>query len=201
MNLYEIEQSEENPVYRQVAASNNQRHHDFLLSMIQSAIDSGKPWLSESLIKAINFHAIVGLHREAGQYRSVEVAVGNFDPPRSYRVSGLMEDFVNEVNWEWQNAPPVELAARALWRLNYIHTFVNGNGRTARAVRYYILCVKIGGPLPGEIILPARLRARRPQYVEALRSADEGDASPLVALIIQCLEEQLSSASPPTPSP
>ena len=199
MNLYEIEQSEEHPVYQQVAASNNQRHYHFLLSMIQAAIDSGKPWLSESLIKSINFHAIVGLHGEAGQYRSSGVIVGTFKPPESHLVNGLMEDFVNEVNWNWHIAGPTQLAAYALWRLNHIHPFINGNGRTARAVCYYILCVIAGGPLPGRTILPEIISARRPQYVDALRAADNGDASLLVNLITQCLGEQLSSARGYTP--
>ena len=200
MNLYEIAQSEDHPVYRQLANSNNQRHYHFLASMIRSAIDSGKPWLSESLIKAINFHAIVGLHSEAGRYRSYKVTVGDHIPPRSHQVHGLMEDFVNVVNWSWQNAQHIELAAYALWRLNHIHPFVNGNGRTARAVCYYILCVSAGGLLPGQPILPEIIRAKRPEYIEALRVADQiRDLAPLTNFIIQCLREQQLSADPPAP--
>ena len=90
MNLYELQGTESNPVYQAVAASNNAGHYDFLLSMVQAAIDSNKPWLSESLIKAINFHAIVALHDQAGQYRSVPVQVGDhYFPPEPYRVQSL----------------------------------------------------------------------------------------------------------------
>ena len=206
MNLYEIAQSEDDDAYRQLANSNHQRHYHFLGSMIRSAIDSGKPWLSESLIKAINFHAIVGLHSQAGQYRSNKVVIRSeagevrYTPPEAHRVHGLMEDFVNRVNWEWKNAQPTSLAAYALWRINAIHPFVNGNGRTARAVCYYILCVKYGGLLPSQPSLPEIIRAKRAEYVKALRVADqEGDLVPLTEFVIQCLREQLSAEPPISP--
>ena len=194
MNLYEITESESNPVYQQVESSNHIRHYDFLLSVVQAAIDSNQPWLSESLIKAINFHAIVGLHSHAGQYRPYEVQAGTHIFPAAHRVPAMMEHLVNVVNWHWQSTASTLLAAYALWRLNYIHPFVNGNGRTARAVCYYILCVKSGGLLPGNTILPEIIRKepRRTDYVAALQQADAGDMSPLATLVNEALKEQLA---------
>ena len=194
MNLSELPGGELNPLYQQVEASNNARHYGFLSSMIQAAIGSGKTWLSESLINAINFHAIVGLHDQAGQYRSVEVSVGNHQPPASYRVAPLMEDFVNNVNRNWEMATAPGLASWALWRLNNIHPFVNGNGRTARAVCYFILCVKSGGLLPGSPILPEVLSQEpvRSEYVSALQLADQGDLNDLLALVQRLITQQLS---------
>lgn len=196
MNLYELEQSERNAAYQALAASNYARQYGFLLSAIEASIDSSKPWLSESLIKALNFHAIVGLHDQAGQYRSHQVYVGNHTPPEHYRVSSLMEDSVNFINWNLQSAAPAALAAYALWKLNQIHPFVNGNGRTARAVCYYIICVKAGGLLPGQNILPELLRQEptRSEYVKALQDADSGDLRPLTTLIVQVLQAQLGQA-------
>ena len=164
--------------------------------MVRSAIDSRKTWLSESLIKALNFHAIVGLHDQAGQYRSNEVTVGDLTPPEPYRVQSLMEDFVNRVNWNWQSSNFTALAAYALWRINYIHPFVNGNGRTARAVCYYVLCVKSGRPLRGTTTVPDILRIDplRTTYVNALREADRGDLAPLNEVIRQALMQQLALA-------
>ena len=49
-----------------------------------------------------------------------------------YRVPGLMDDMVNTVNRDWGESHPIRLSAYVLWRLNWIHPFVNGNGRTAR---------------------------------------------------------------------
>jgi len=60
----------------------------------------------------------------------------------------------------------------ALWRLNWIHPFIEGNGRTARAACYYLLCVKHGAILPGRKIVPERIRENREPYYAALKSAD-----------------------------
>ena len=193
MNLSELQGGEANPIYQKVEAENNARHYGFLASMIQAAISSDKTWLSESLIKAINFHAIVGLHDQAGQYRSLEVSVGPYHPPESYRVAPLMEDFVNTVNRNWETATPLDLATWALWRLNNIHPFVNGNGRTARAVCYYIVCVKVGGLLRGSPILPEALRQQpvRSEYIWALKRADQGQMSDLFALVQRLIFQQI----------
>jgi Fic family protein len=63
-------------------------------------------------------------------------------------------------------------AAYALWRLNWIHPFVEGNGRTARAACYYLICMKHGGLLPGKKIVPERIRENRRPYYDALQKAD-----------------------------
>ena len=195
MDLYELVGDEQHPVYQDMASANNDRHYGFMFSAVQAAVALGRPLLSQSLIKAINFHAIVGLHHEAGQYRSHAVIVGAYNPPSHFRVESLMDDLVNDLNWRWQAAGAVELAAYALWRINNIHPFVNGNGRTARAVCYFILCVKLGGLLPGSIIFPEKLRQepmRSSLYVPCLRSADQGDIAPLTNLIRALFVEQVN---------
>jgi Fic family protein len=124
--------------------------------------------------------------------------VGGYEPPAHYRVQALMDDFVNLVNRGWESADPVVLASYVLWRINYIHPFINGNGRTARATCYFVLCVKAGGWLPGSVILPQLLKRERTRYVKALRVADhlDADGSPdldeLHALISELLAEQLN---------
>ena len=186
MDLLELIGSEEHPIYQRMAASNIDRHYSLLFSMVEVAVALGKPLLSESLIKDLNYHAIVGLHHEAGQYRSHEVRVGNYNPPSRFRVEPLMDDLVNELNWRWQSDDPFELAAYALWKINNIHPFVNGNGRTSRAVCYFILCVKLGGLLPGSTILPERLRqepTRSRLYIPSLQAADRGELGSLTTLI------------------
>lgn len=197
MNLYELNRDEGNAVYQQLAVENTSRYYDFLQSMIRAAIDSKKAWLSESLIKAINFHAMAGLHPDAGQYRSYHVEVGGYMPPEHYRVPHLMEDLVNFVNWHWHTIDTTELASYALWGINAIHPFRNGNGRAARAVCYFIICVKSGGLLPGTPTVPALLRREdiRPIYVEALKKADNGDTSHLTKLVGQATTFQLKQAS------
>jgi Fic family protein len=67
---------------------------------------------------------------------------------------------------------PTTLPAYALWRMNWIHPFVEGNGRTARAACYYLICLRNGGLLPGRKIVPERIRENRKPYYEALAEAD-----------------------------
>ena len=98
-----------------------------------SALSIDRPFLSQTVTKAINYHAIACLHTDAGEYRPCPVEVGDYQPPEHCRVDALMDDFVNIVNRRWEKADPVWLAAYVLWRLNHIHPFINGNGRTARA--------------------------------------------------------------------
>jgi Fic family protein len=166
----------------------------------------GRPLLSQHIIKAFNFQAITCLHISPGEYRPCPVKVGDHTPPDYYRVPALMDDFVNVVNRKWDQIDPVVLATYVLWRLNNIHPFINGNGRTARAACYYVLCLKAGGLLPGQTILPELIRQNYAEHVVALQHAHvtfaatgEPDLAPLHAIITRLIDEQMASAAPPAP--
>lgn len=174
MILFELTGTEDNPVYKNVALQNSIRQLHFLETMVNAAVGIQRPVLSQTLIKALNFHAIGCLHAYAGDYRPCPVTVGNYDPPAHYRVPALMEDFVNFVNLNWLRADRFTLAAYVLWRLNNIHPFINGNGRTARACCYFFLCVRSGGWITGNPVLPVLLEQNRDSYVDALKNCDEG---------------------------
>ena len=200
MILFELVKTENHPVYQELQVSNTIRQYDFLLSIIKASVDIERPFLSTQVMKALNFQAISCLHTNAGEFRPCEVRVGEYVPPAEHSVPALMEDFVNYVNYMWREADVVVLAAYVLWRLNHIHPFINGNGRTARAICYFVVCVKSGGCLPGTSILPELLRRERDEYVEKLKLVDESlstqfDLTPLADLIKRLLEEQLSSAN------
>lgn len=208
MILFEITQNEADPVYQELAVANGARQYDFLRSVVSASLGIQRPFLSEHILKALNFQAIICLHTNAGEYRPCAVNLGpgsTHQPPDHYRVKALMEDFVNQVNRHWEASDPVFLAAFVLWRLNYIHPFINGNGRTARAACYFVLCLKSGQWLPGTTILPELIRRRRPEYVAALQAADASIAAgslnlgQLHALLSLLIAEQLQSASPPPP--
>ena len=216
MDIYGLGGSrEDTEVYQEVAKANYVRHYDFLLTMIWAGLKTNRPLLSHDLIKAINFHATVGLHHEAGQYRSVDVSIRRkklpllvlpdqapepeheYEPPPPDLVVPLMDDLVNVTNWQLQTGDVVELAAKVLWRINHIHPFVNGNGRTARAICYYILCARAGQALPGAPILPERIRQsnNRPLYYKALMAADGGNCKPIVDLVRRLIKEQLDGVA------
>ena len=202
MIVYELSRTEKNPVYQRLEYSNSDRQLDFLKSMVAVALETQRSFLSQTLIKALNFHAIACLHVNAGEYRPCQVEVGKFIPPEHYRVTALMDDFVNSVNLIWNGSDPFFLSAFVLWRLNHIHPFINGNGRTARACCYFVLCVKAGGWMSGKPILPELLRQHRQDYVAALQHADaqlmqqaslEDGLKPLSELIQQLLSRQLTN--------
>lgn len=52
-----------------------------------------RPFLSQTVLKALNFHAIACLHTHAGEYRPCEVTVGPYRPPEFFRVGALRDDF------------------------------------------------------------------------------------------------------------
>lgn len=94
----------------------------------------------------------------------------------------------------------LHLCAYVMWRLNWIHPFTDGNGRTSRALAYFVLCAKIGYRLPGRVTLPEHIAAEKAPYYKALERADEQwkegrlDLSDLEALLDEQLAKQLVTA-------
>lgn len=110
-----------------------------------------------------------------------------------------MDRFFSLIHENWTfSEHPTQLSAYALWRLNWIHPFVEGNGRTARAACYYLLCMKQGRLLGGKKIVPERIRENRDPYYAALRAADRAwaqgnyDVSALAAYLGDLLKGQLT---------
>ncbi|MGC1687660.1 MAG: Fic family protein [Candidatus Acidiferrales bacterium] len=207
MIIYELVNTESHPVYKALEVSNGNRQYDFLRSIVQASLDMGKPFLSQQLIKAFNFHSITCLHAYAGEYRPCPVSVGQYVPPAHYRVPALMDDFINTVNRAWdQTTDPIAMATSILWRINSIHPFINGNGRTARATCYFVLCIAAGGLLPGTKALPELIRQNRQEYCDALQLGHDSfaqgnlDLSVLHALVSRLVNEQLQSATAQPPS-
>jgi Fic family protein len=84
-----------------------------------------------------------------------------------------MDRFFSIVHENWTIVDhPTMLPAYTLWRLCWIHPFVEGNGRTARAACYFLICLKQGRLLPGKKTVPERIRENRVPYYAALHAAD-----------------------------
>jgi Fic family protein len=77
----------------------------------------------------------------------------------------------------WDTSTSLHLAAYVMWRLNWIHPFADGNGRTARAVSYITLCMKMGGRIPDTSTIPDLISENKRPYYDALEAADESWAS------------------------
>jgi len=204
MILYELAGgSERHPAYRHMAVGNGRRHYSFLKSAVETAVEIDALFLSQTVLKSINYHAITCLHPYAGEYRPCPVTVGSYRPPEHYRIDALMEDFINRVNRNWDEWDIFDLSAYVLWKLNHIHPFINGNGRTARAASYFVICLKVRRWLPGTVIIPELLRQpdNRNRYVRALQNADaaasrgETDLSAIVDLLKELLIRQIGPVS------
>ena len=81
-----------------------------------------------------------------------------------------MCDYVNDT---WAEKSPLHLAAFVMWRVNWIHPFTDGNGRTARAASYLVLCARSGVLLPGSKTIPEQIVEDREPYYDCLESADK----------------------------
>lgn len=207
MHVFDLVPDENNPVYQELTISNLARQYGLLRSLVDAAVQLKRPMLSHEVIKALNYHAIACLHSSCGVWRLCEVHVGSgpgaFQPPPSWSVPGLMNMFVDEVNRFWNETDPVYLAAYVLWRLNHIHPFVNGNGRTARVTCFFVLCLRMGGWIDMDVLLPELIRANRPEYVAALKHADATlgagaiDLAPLHSMLSRLLDEHTANGGGP----
>jgi Fic family protein len=86
-----------------------------------------------------------------------------------------------------------------MWRLNWIHPFADGNGRTSRIVSYVVLSVRAGSLLPGTPTIPDQIVDNREPYFEALDTADlafktgQVDVSKMEELLASLLANQLAA--------
>lgn len=119
--------------------------------------------------------ALDGLSGYAGNWRPTEIVIGGskHKPPAAYLVPELIEELCDYVNSRWSSKSPMHLAAYVMWRLNWIHPFTDGNGRTSRAAAYVVLCTRLGYVLPGRNTIPEQIAGNKAPYYKALENADE----------------------------
>ena len=156
-------------------ARNGLRQFDAVVQLIDQALGrSGTFKLRPSMILELNRLAIAEIHELAGVYRPfpIEITKSPHQPPPARDVPRLMEEMCDYVNENW-HLPPIHLASYLMWRLNWIHPFADGNGRTARAASYAILCIRLGYRLPGTKTIPEQIVPNKIPYYAALEAADE----------------------------
>ena len=190
-------EGEDKQLYERVQEKNLIRQYDLLTNCIEIGLTQGPRAFDKYTLWAFNHVAVANISQFAGRFREEPIYVGRHIPPHFKDVPELMDRFISFIQENWYNLQPTQLAAYGLWRLNWVHPFIEGNGRTARAVCYYLLCVRSGALLPGRKIVPERIREDREPYYAALRAADlawhEGnlDLSVMDAYLARLLEAQL----------
>jgi fido (protein-threonine AMPylation protein) len=186
-------------------ARNGLRQFDFGRSVAQESIDrQGRGdyrfRLRPSLILSLHREALAGISSYAGNYRpsTVSIKESRHTPPGAHLVAEMVEDMCDYVNESWPTATPIHLAAYVMWRLNWIHPFADGNGRTSRITSYVVLTIKSGFILPGSPTIPDQIVSHRNGYFQALDAADlackEGrtDVSMMEELLAGMLARQLT---------
>jgi Fic family protein len=176
------------------------RQFDRGIEVVRSYLETGRPFtLRLSLILDLHRVALDGLSAYAGNFRPAGVAIEGSDhePEGAHLVPSLVEEMCDYVNENWEIKSGVHLSAYIMWRLNWIHPFSDGNGRTSRILSYVILCLKLGYVLLGTKTIPDFITENRKPYFDALEGADEVhrkgkmDLSEMENLLEILLAEQL----------
>jgi len=156
-------------------AKNGLCQFDVATSLIDEYINTNRPFkLRPSMILQLHRVALDGISSFAGNYRpaGVEIEGSDHEPIGAYQVPEYLEEMCDYVNDHWGESSPIHLAAYVMWRLNWIHPFDDGNGRTSRTVSYLVLCICTGFQLPGSNTIPEQIATNKNPYYKALEVAD-----------------------------
>jgi Fic family protein len=196
-------------------ALNTLRQYDRMVEIINETLRQPQRFrLRPSAIQELNRISIKNLEAEAGRWRDVPIVIdgSQHQPPSWEEVPKHVDDLCDYVNDNWNDYSPFWLAAYVMWRLNWIHPFVDGNGRTTRALSYYVLCAKLGFHIPGVTTVPEMIAQDKRPYYKALEAADAAgkndvvDVSEMEHLLSELLAKQMVLAleradAPNTQSP
>ncbi len=193
-------EGEDKDLFARLQEKNLARQYDLLTAFVEIGLKQGPSALDKYALWALNHVAVAGISQFGGRFREQPVYVGNHIPPHFKEVPHLMDQLISFIHENWFALTSTQLAAYGLWRLNWVHPFIEGNGRTARATCYYLLCAREGRLLPGRKIVPERIREDRTAYVEALRAADQAwedghfNIDKMESYLAKLLTEQLQEA-------
>ncbi|HSM79591.1 MAG TPA: Fic family protein [Bryobacteraceae bacterium] len=156
-------------------ALNGLQQFDGVMEMVEYYKHPDRPFrLRLSHILHIHRLALEGISSYAGNFRpsAIEIGGSKHQPVGAHQVPEEVEALCDYVNEQWGKATAVHLAAYVLWKLNWIHPFTDGNGRTSRALSYLVLCVRLGYALPGTKTIPDQISEEKHPYYAALKAAD-----------------------------
>lgn len=168
-----VREADDPVLFARIQEQNLLRQYDLLTNCVEIALSKGVEAFDKYTLWALNAAAVANIAQFGGRFRNQPIYVGNHIPPHFKEVPDLVDEFLSVIHENWTiNVHPTVLPAYALWRLNWIHPFIEGNGRSARAACYLLMCLRQGALLPGKKIVPERIRENRAPYYAALQSAD-----------------------------
>jgi Fic family protein len=197
-----VREKDDPALYTKIQEQNLLRQYDLLSNCIEIGLKKGVESFDKYTLWALNHAAVANISQFGGRYREEPIYIGTHVPPHFKDVPNEMDRFFSIIHENWTLVDhPTYIAAYALWRLNWIHPFVEGNGRTARAACYYLICLKQGKLLGGKKTVPERIRQNRQPYYDGLKAADNAwekgqyDVNQLAAYLEGLLKGQLSETN------
>lgn len=181
-------------------ASNGLQQIDAVVEIVEYHLQNRIPFkLRLSHLLHLHRIALNGISSYAGNFRPAGIKIGGskHTPPGAHLVPGITEEMCDYINENWSKVPAIHLAAYTLWRLNWIHPFTDGNGRTARACSYLILCQAVQNVFYGGDTVPAQIAQDKTPYYKALEQADSAwddkklDVTALEQLLDSLFQKQL----------
>lgn len=182
-------------------AKNGLKQFDKTIEYIDMFLNGGRPFrLRPSIIQDLHRQALEGISAFARNWRpaGVKISGSGHEPVGAHLVAEEIEALCDYVNDNFEQLSALHLTAYVMWRLNWIHPFSDGNGRTSRALAYLVLCVRAGMQLPGTNTIPEQISSNKTPYYEALEDADkqlqdrnEIDLSKMEELLDGMLAKQL----------
>jgi len=186
-----------------VELENSLRQVDRGIELIEMYLEPDRPF-------SLRPHHILDLHHvamdrvmpDAGRFRTYPATIGQSKhvPPHESAVPMLVTEMCEYVNDNWHEKTAFHLSAYVMWRLNWIHPFGDGNGRTSRITAYAVLSAKLGYLLPGSPTIFEQIESNGDRYIGALEAADNSisdcdvpDFSSMEEMLRDMLAKQLLS--------
>jgi Fic family protein len=168
---------------------NSIRLTDLVAQKARAALKARRFVLEPDLIRALNLTAMTKVIETAGSIRQTDQSrpiFGSRHQPPPYRE---VADYLRHMCAYINDLPPtfpvdgdpklrqaldrgIHVASYAIWRLNWIHPFEDGNGRTSRALGYLLLSIHSGMFDTASPALPDRIYREKLKFYRCLEAAD-----------------------------
>lgn len=155
-------------------AENALKQFDWAMEEVDKWLAAGTPVLKLSTLLTLHRKAMVGIDPYAGNFRPGSVAIkgSSHNPISGDDVPRYVEEMLEYLSDNWNSKTALHLSSYAMWRLNWIHPFADGNGRTSRILAYMVLCARLQQILPGTRTIPEQIAEDKTPYYKALEAAD-----------------------------
>ena len=116
----------------------------------------------------------------AGKFRQIELSIGI----KAYMVPTALKELADDITyWDANKTYDIyEIATRIHHRAVQIHPYQNGNGRWSRMLANIYLRQNGSMPVKWQEDMLSKENLQRDAYIKALKDADSGDYSRLIAM-------------------